>query len=322
MYEADGASQQAEPSNLEDAFKMLRGDAAQGGAQPVAGGSVPEGDQGDAAEPEPAGAEVPAGEEPQEGAQVPEVPVQAEAPGDAGGPADGYAEVAGGSVTGFDQSDYQSIQDNLIDSIRRQAAAAANEQFQKNGITKWSLGQLYQRDEQTGRTTFTNPDDPEHPFTSRAEAQAWCDSINKQIEDEWLQYANAKQREFADQTLPAMRLLQFAPTYDSMPTDVQDTFETLIEPYSVRDSTGAVIGFSCDLEAMHQMAIRIESKHNGGAVARPPMTAPAEPALDATTTGTGTGKASGSEDDPKNLADAFKILSKKNKEARNAKQTR
>lgn len=309
----------AEPANLEDAIKALRAKDA-----PVAPENVeaPEADD-QGAEPEEHGSE--AGVQHNGSASPdgvggePQASYESLANGEAGGPADTIGAAGAEYQESYTNEDYDQIQQRIIASVRQQAAMAANERFRQEGIEKATLTQLYQRDEDTGRVTFHNPDDPDRPFESRAQAQAWVDSYNQQVEAEWVNYANQMQQQFASQTLPAMRLIQFAPIYDSMDQRTQRYFDAVIEDYAVKDSTGAVIGYSCDLNAAHAQAQRlaaIEGGTNvqtiqdggGNVVAQAAPSAPSSPALDATTSGSDT--SAGKQESPKNLEDAFKLLNK------------
>lgn len=249
-----------------------------------------------------------------------EASVSIEGSGDLGGSGDTVGAGETEASVGYGSDDYQDIQNKILESVRRQAAIAANEKFREEGIQKVTLTQLYQRDEETGRVTFHNPDDPDRPFENRAQAQAWVDSYNGQIEAEWVNYANQMQQQFANQTLPAMRLMSFAPVYDSMDQDTKDVFDLLIRNFGVTDSTGALIGYSCDLNAMYAQAREIAALKSGsastgttaGQVIEQAVNNPTGPALDATTSGSDT--SSNKPVDPKDLNEAWKIVNKKKKE--------
>lgn len=308
---------QAEPSNLEDAIKLLREKDQTTAAENVEdtgsneAGTEVGGQEGFAGSV--------GGEDTQDGSGIEhESSVQLGEPGEVGGSADSSFAAEAGNQVGYSTDDYRDIQSRILDSVRRQAALATNEKFRQEGIEKVTLTQLYQRDEDTGRVTFHNPDDPDNPFESRAQAQAWVDSYNSQIEAEWVNYANQMQQQFATQTLPAMRLVAFAPVYDSMNPRVQKYFDAIIENYGVSDSTGALIGYSCDLNAAYVQAQKLaaidggtevsETKNAGGQTI---ASTPSGPALDATTSGSDT--SSNKPAEPKNLNEAFKMINKAKK---------
>lgn len=307
--------EQVQPSNLEDALKLLRNKDKTPATENVEN----TGSNETGAEPQEHGSEL---GELSSGAtakndidEEQRTSISIEGSGELGGSADTTVEAAGEPEVGYESDEYQEIQNRIIESVRRQAAMAANEKFRQEGIEKVTLTQLYQRDEESGRVTFHNPDDPDRPFENRAQAQAWVDSYNSQIDAEWVNYANQMQQQFAQQTLPAMRLMAFAPTYDAMDARTQKYFDALIRNFGVTDSTGALIGYSCDLNAAYAQARELAAIDGGttettvaNAAGETIAKAPSGPALDATTSGSDT---SGSKmDTPKNLNDAMKMINK------------
>lgn len=309
---------QSEPSNLEDALKILR----EKDKTPSTENVENTGSNETGTEFKEHGSEH--GEQLNgSGAQVSvegelEASIQYGGSGEPGGSTDTIDDASGEDQIGYTNQDYAEIQNRIVQSVRQQAAMAANEKFRQEGIEKVTLTQLYQRDEDTGRVTFHNPDDPDHPFDNRAQAQAWVDSYNSQIEAEWVNYANQMQQQFAQQTLPAMRLVAFAPIYDSMDKRTQKYFDTLIRNYGVKDSTGAVVGYSCDLNAAYAQARELAAIEAGtteatvaNAAGETVAKAPSGPALDATTSGSDT--SSGKIEAPKNLNDAMKMINKMKK---------
>lgn len=309
----------AEPANLEDAIKALRAKDAPVAPEDVeAPESDDQGTEHDEHWSEP-GEQHNGSASPDGVGGESQASYESLATGEAGGSADTIGAAGTEYQGSYTNEDYNQIQQRIVASVRQQAAMAANERFRQEGIEKATLTQLYQRDEDTGRVTFHNPDDPDRPFESRAQAQAWVDSYNQQVEAEWVNYANQMQQQFASQTLPAMRLIQFAPIYDSMDQRTQRYFDAVIEDYAVKDSTGAVIGYSCDLNAAHAQAQRLAAIEGGANVkevqdaggqtmAKTIANAPSSPALDATTSGSDT--SAEKKESPKNLEDAFKILNK------------
>ena len=206
---------------------------------------------------------------------------------------------------------YQEIGKQYIESASRQAVQAANEIFRENGIKKMSINDLYERDE-TGRVSFTNPDDPNRPFSSRTEAQEWVNSINAQIDSEWKKLASQYQRQYLEEIMPAMRLLQFGPTYEKMSKGEQDIFDELIAPYEVTDGDGNVIGYSCDLVAFGNVARNIYAKtgaaqQQGQGAAQTNQNIASGPALDATTSGSIT-SSNGKSEEPTNIQEAMIML--------------
>ena len=56
--------------------------------------------------------------------------------------------------------------------------------FAEQQIEMWSIEDLYEKDEHTGRVRFRNPDDPSRDFQSRYEAQQFVDAMNKTFKRE------------------------------------------------------------------------------------------------------------------------------------------
>lgn len=215
------------------------------------------------------------------------------------------------SAIGFNSNDYQDIANAISRSITQQAAIAANQYFKEQGIREASINDLYHQ-EDDGRVVFINPDNKNRPFENRYEAQQWVDAFNAQIKTEWTTYARQMQQKFAQDTMPTIRMMQFAPQYDAMDKMHQDVFDSIVEPYQVKDSAGMVIGYSCDLNAAKAQTERIcqsFASYQPAAQQAPQVStsSPAGgPALDATTSGSTNPQNDTGE--IKNLADAFKKI--------------
>jgi len=250
----------------------------------------------------------------------PEQPVQQQPAGYDGGYQQQEAPVYDGTGAGFDgyadsstSVDYSAFARGMVEEITKAAAQQATEYFKEQGIEKFNVNMLYKRDED-GTVTFENPDNPRQPFASRQEAQAWCDAINSDIDNEWRRTATEKRNEILGQAMPAMRLLQFAPTFNAMSKNEQDIFDTLIEPYAVTNDYGQTIGYNCDLDAFagqaRKIAARYGSTQQAQQVATQQPAPPSGPAVDM--------RASGSQSqpqaevtDPKDLTEAMKMLKQK-----------
>lgn len=231
----------------------------------------------------------------------------------------GAADEAGGPAAAVPATDYRSAQRGLIGSIQRQAQHNVLREFKDNGVKHVSIGDLYKRSSD-GRVTFVNPDDPHNDFTSRQQAQGYIDSINSQIDAEFQRHVYAEQQKLMQQAMPSMRLLEFGNRYESMNPDVREIFDELVEQYELKDQSGQVYGYNCDLDKIAGQAERIVSRWGGGA-AKAPQQAQAEPpkpktpALDIKT---GSGE-SPDERDPKDINEAWAMLNKRKKETKNGK---
>ena len=285
-----------EPQDLSQAFETLREVKQMPAETPMESniGGAPE----QAAEP--AGQSEP---EPQQYQQTyDQAPVYDESGAGLDGPAD------------IEQSvDYSAFARGMVEEITKAAAQQATDYFKEQGIEKFNVNMLYQRDEQTGEVIFQNPDNPNRPFNSRQEAQAWCDAINTDIDNEWRRTATEKRNEILGQAMPAMRLLQFAPTFNAMSKDEQDVFDTLIEPYAVTNDYGQTIGYNCDLNAFAGQARKIAAKYGNQQAQQQAAQQPAPPtgpAVDMRASGS-QAQPSGEITDPKDIAEAMKMLKKK-----------
>lgn len=215
--------------------------------------------------------------------------------------------------------DYNAVGKAYVQSTQRLAIDAANKLFRDNQIAKVSINDLYNKDDR-GRVSFNNPDDPDHPFASRYEAQQWCDAVNSQIDAEWKNTVTNYQREYLKDIQPMLRLMDFAPEFDAMSPQEQKIFDNIVEGYKVTDKSGMVIGYSCDLRNAKQIASNIWNSMNEGKTDTKSQTVPqvqgGGPALDAKTSGTGNPQ--NNHEAPKNLNEAMKMLadSKKKKESK------
>ena len=274
-----------EPMDIASAFQMVNQmDKAQ--AEP----DVPEDGGGAGGGAEPAGEPEPAPEAD---------PVDTGAPDDDG---------LGGSTTEPQAYDYTPARQGLIQNIQNEAVQNVSKMFNENQISLVSIQDLYSRGED-GTVTFNNPDNPNKPFESRAEAQAWVDAMNAEVQRAFNENVTQETQRLYNLAAPAMQLLDFAPTYDAMDKATKEIFDSLIEPYAISNN-GQVVGFNCNLNAMAQQAMKLNSKFNAGQQQVQPkqqqQPKAAEPAMDMKT---GTGKAA-EEQEPKTLEEAMAMLNK------------
>lgn len=303
MQADDGGAN--EPQDIAAAFQLLKQQRENSSDPEVADGEGDEDDDGEPGEPE--------GNDDGDAEQ--------EVGGDDVVSADGGS--AGGSSDEPEQLpeavDYGQVSKSLVDEINRSAAQAANKIFQDKGIKKFGIGDLYQRDEQTGVVVFQNPDNPNRPFESRAEAQSWVDAMNKQIDAEWRNVAVQEQQRIAKEAAPRLRLVQFAPKYEKMDREMQELFDDVIEGYEVRDRQGRTVGYSCDLDAAYAQAKKIKTmidkrspKRDAAETDGEAAQKPGRPAVDMRT-----GKVEKTDDkEPANLEEAMALYNKQKKAGR------
>lgn len=224
---------------------------------------------------------------------------------------DGYTDDRGSSEQ-YPAVDYQASQQAIVNQLNSSAVAQARKKFQEDGIREFTMNDIYER-MQDGRVVYRNPDDPNRPFANRMEAQQWIDSFNKQVQEELVRTATEIRNKNAKAVMPALKLLQFAPTYDAMDPKVKEVFDDLIEDYEVKNRAGKVVGYNCNLDRMAQKAERLASKythtsHKAGSSGKVRKSGPQKsPALDARSHGSSaTGRRGDGE--VKTMEDAFREL--------------
>lgn len=301
-----------EPQDIAQAFQMVR-ENQQAAAQPAK--QEEQASQEKAGDNEQQGQDTAAqgttGSEPAAGGDEPQVSAEPAVGGGAGS--------IGGPAARSEQNDYAALQNNLIASLQYEAQQNILNKFRENDIQMLDVGDLYERRED-GTVIFNNPDNPNRPFESREQAQAWINSMNQQIQTAFNQEVYREQQELYRNATPAINLIQFAPVYDAMPPAMQDIFDDLIEPYSITNASGDVIGFNCDLPSMARQAQAMVQKYGIGQAQQQtqqaqPKQQSSGPAMDLKS-GNGT---SADDVEPTNIAEAMAMLNKQRKENRNGK---
>lgn len=243
------------------------------------------------------------------------------------GEAGGYAASSTGDaepdyeeVTTFD---YNQIGRAYIDTVNKMAANSTNRLFRENNVRKATINDLYTKDK-SGRVSFTNPDDPNRPFSSRYEAQQWVESFNNQIDEEWRTTARQYQSQYARDIMPTLNMIKFGAKFDRMSEAEQDIFDSVIEQYAVKDPSGDVIGYSCDLDAAAATAKRIYERTGSNKQQAQQQVAQTKvqgtgPAIDAKTSGSNNAQ-NQTKKTPKTMSEAFQIINAEKKAARTNKK--
>lgn len=309
----------AEPATIEDAFLSLRHGNQQDPDSPMGegsmgeGGSAGEGSEDVQAEGEAQGENGNGAIEEPTGSNGNDVP--------AGGPAAPSATTEEADEVDLGQIDYTEVGKEYIKSTQRLAIDAANKLFRDNNVTKASINDLYNKDE-NGRVSFENPDDPDRPFQSRAEAQQWVDAFNAQVDSEWRRVVQDQQRAYMKDIQPMLRLIDFAPEFEQMSKQEQEVFDSIVDGYAIKDNSGMTIGYSCDLRNAKNVAMNIcknmgisDTGNDAGNSAQKQQLQGGGPAVDAPTSGTGNPQNDVNE--PKDLAEAMKMLAEQKKKEKN-----
>lgn len=312
-------AQQNSPTDIAQAFQILRERNQAKPQDPVGTSANPEGDGQDISEgmreqypgepdngtgeyaPEPDGLQQPPAQEYDEQND------------------DGNNGVPGESSDRFtgDQVTYLSKQ--VAQQAQQRAMREVTKMFEENGVKKFSINQLYQRNESTGQVTFNNPDDPNRPFQSRAEADAWITAMNNQIDNEWRNMVRQQLNKELEADKPYLDFLSFIPKFEAMDEITQSVFDEIVTPYAIVDNAGNVRGYNCNLEAAANQAQSIvnrfgmqQQQKQKQAAQKKKDPGPVEtPALDANTSGSASSE--GSKPQPKTLEEAMRLINKKGK---------
>lgn len=234
------------PASLDEAFRMLRQGDGAGASQDVQEPGT-EGNAGSGA-----GEDANAG-----GSTAPQQePQEAVSPGQGAAPQGQPSQGGAGQAPVQQQQPTVSANDIRV-ILQNQAVNMTRKEFSDRDIRHITINDLYKNDEQTGRVTFINPDDPNRPFSSRMEAQDFVNAWNQQIDDEMRAYATEVYKQLQDDEADVIRLVEFNPTYQAMPPVVQQTFEALLQPYQTTNSQGQIVFPGADFNRLHQQAINI-----------------------------------------------------------------
>lgn len=242
----------------------------------------------------------------------PEVPAGDPAAGEQTDPAD-----LGGPAVGIDAIDFNAQKQQLLRDVQRNAVMQIRKEYKDQGIGHYAIDELYSRDENTGRVSFMNPDDPDHPFASRSECQQWINAWNQAVDNKFRQDVNAKQQELIIAELPKVRVMDFYPTYKAMDKTTQDIFDQLIGQYEIKDANGGTIGYNVDLNAVARQAANIvkmfPKPQEQQQQQQPEPSAQQRGSTPALDMKTGNGNNQDDEDNPKTIQEAMRIYNKKNR---------
>ena len=171
----------------------------------------------------------------------------------------------GGSTTLIEPVDYSPHRQEVLKNIQNQAINEVRKELKDNGVDLWTITDIREQEldrdgNPTGRVFYRNPDDPNNPFTNRTDAQNFINSINDEINNLFRTKVNEKQQELLQKSLPTLRMMDFAPTYQKMSDIEKEVFDDLVSPYAIKNEANAVIGFNVDLEAVANTAKQISKR--------------------------------------------------------------
>lgn len=231
-----------------------------------------------------------------------------------------------GSANNLSGYDFRAAQQQLNKQLQQQAMREVYDVFQKNGIkNQWSIADLYDKDEQSGRVRFRNPDvnderDPDAYFRTRKEADDWVRSMNTQIGQQFQMEVRKKYAEIYNEQTPRFQLMQFAPIYSRLDDVTKGVLEDIVEDYAIVRNN-EVIGFSCDLGQALAQAQRIVSRlpkqqqaqQQPAQQAQQKQQQATEPAMDMQSSG---GEGTGNNGEPRDINEAMAMLNAQRKEER------
>lgn len=84
----------------------------------------------------------------------------------------------------------------------------------------------------------------------RAQAQAFVDSYNKELEEKFNQACSQYSQRLASEEAVGLAVLEFAPKYEKMDPVKQGMFDVLVSQFEVKDDSGEVVGYDVDLDSV------------------------------------------------------------------------
>jgi len=233
----------------------------------------------------------------------------------------------GGSTTIVEPIDYSPQRQEILKNIQNQAINEVRSELKEQGVDLWTITDIREQEmdrdgNPTGRVFYRNPDDPDHPFTNRKDAQDFINSINEEIQNLFRTKVNEKQQELLQKSMPTLRMMEFANTYQAMSQIEKDVFDDLVSPYAIADSSGNILGFNVDLNAVANTARQLAERFGTQQTTPQNVTEQSKqqegesrPAMDIKT-GTGV---SADEDEPKTIGEALKRVDERNRKQKEGK---
>ena len=221
-------------------------------------------------------------------------------------------------MLGVTEESIQQYEQQLNDGIRNQAIDDVAKEFIKRGVRNrnGALGatlddpDICKRDED-GVPRFYNPETGRE-FTGdnpRRQAQEWVDDYNKELARVFNNTCQQYEQKLLEDSAPQLAVMKFAPKYEKLDDIRRGMFEDMIEDYEIKDKSGKVIGYSCDLDkalaVVERQVSRIQSYAKQHSQAQPEQQ-PSGPVLDMKTSSGAI--PSGEQAPPGSLAEAMERL--------------
>ena len=189
------------------------------------------------------------------------------------------------SISGTQEEIDQSVNE-IRTSARRSAMENVYNKFMGSGKIRNVNGKLgatindpdIKKVDRDGVATYYNPDTG-RAFTGdnpRKQAQEWVDDYNEDLKKSFNQACAQEEAELLKNMEPMIQTIQFAPTYDKLDPVRKGMFDNIIEDYEIKDESGDVIGYSCDLnKVIAQVNRQVKYIQNYTKSNRKPATGPA-----------------------------------------------
>ncbi len=213
--------------------------------------------------------------------------------------------------------DVEQYRTELNERVRNQAIDEIAKEFVKRGVrnTNGILGatmddkDVCKRDED-GVPHFFNPETGQEfrGDNPRRQAQEWVDDYNKELARVFNNACAEYEKHLLKDAAPSIAVMEFAPKYRKLDDIRKGMFDDVISDYEVKDSSGKVIGYSCDLDKalalVERQIVRIQNYAKSKQSQQTQQ--PSGPALDMKTSSGAI--ASGEQSAPKSLAEAMERL--------------
>lgn len=209
--------------------------------------------------------------------------------GDEGGDSEQIQDTSGGSdnlggesseetgdsqedLLGVSEDDIESYRQSVVEDVETRTIQDVAKAYIQRGArhTNGKLGATIEdadicKRDSDGVPHFYNPDTGKE-FTGdnpRRQAQEWVDDYNKQLAANFNATCHDYSAKLLEEQAPTIAVLEFAPTYDKLDPVRKSMFDNLVSDYEIKDQSGDVIGYSCDLnkamEAVNRQVRAIQS---------------------------------------------------------------
>lgn len=163
-----------------------------------------------------------------------------------------------GDHLGLSEQELEDYRNIVVEDLRDRVTQQVNQEFIKQGVMAYNgiVGanindeRITKRDKD-GVPHFYNPETGREfgGDNPRAQAQAWCESYNKELESAFNNACHQAEQKALGDEVNELAVLEFAPTYERMDPVRQKLFDNLVSDYEIKDDAGEVVGYSCDLNS-------------------------------------------------------------------------